>query len=78
MPFADAIVYVVIHEDKHTGVNVEVYADADDAVASAKELLDAFEDPEEYPVNGNPILYNAMLSEEGDGVRVEKTEVIVK
>ncbi len=69
-------VYLVILEDRHTDVQVEVFATKDAALARASQIVEEYEytppDPDR-PVEGWP--FHATLSGEGDRVRVEKAKV---
>jgi hypothetical protein len=77
-------VYLVIIEDRHTDVQVEVYATADAALgrAVAVAVVDRERhaygyEPEEGDddYDGSALMFYASTSWEGDCVRVEEAEV---
>jgi hypothetical protein len=69
-------VYLVIIEDRHIDVQVEVYATAEAALERAREVVDEYGFMPEGPEGLLPNwLFNATLSVEGDCVRVEEAEV---
>lgn len=68
-------VYLVILEDRHTDVQVDVYRAKEDALARAEALTAQYRHvPEEQHVV-KKWLYNRRLSEEGDAIRVEEAAV---
>jgi hypothetical protein len=70
-------VYLVILEDRHTDVSVDVYADKERAIQAAEQIRDSYEyTPEEPDEDIDGWLFNATLSTEGDCIRVEEAEVI--
>lgn len=69
-------VWLVILEDRHTDVQVEVYGTRADAIERAIAIVDDYDfQPEEPDVLPDGWEFNATLSCEGDAVRVEKVEV---
>lgn len=71
-------VYLVILEDRHTDVEVRVFADRQDAIDHAEQIVEDYDYDDDKPALGNPPdgwLFHAVLSCEGDSVRVEKAEV---
>lgn len=69
-------VYLVIIEDRHEDVWVEVYATAEAALERAREVVEEYDfTPEEPDLEIPGWLFNTTLSDEGDCVRVEEAEV---
>jgi hypothetical protein len=69
-------VYLVILEDRHVDVQVEVYATAEAALDRAHDVVDEYGfTPEEPDAEIPGWLFHATLSVEGDCVRVEEAEV---
>lgn len=66
-------VYLVIHEDRHTDVSVEVFTSQADAVENAEAIASDYDNAVVEPVEG--WIYNARLSDEGDYVSVREVEV---
>ncbi len=68
-------VYVIIWEDRHTDVIVEIYAREDAAMDRAHEITESYPDAEISPPPDG-WMYHADLTCEGDSVRVERNEVL--
>ena len=74
-------VYVVIIENRHSGVGVKVFAESEPAIASARSLatkLDRHGTPDERMTHGMRQagwLYYGRYSEESDSVYVVPAEV---
>ena len=74
-------VYIVMIEDRHTDVEVEVYSDETRAIARGKELAQEYAgagNEEEYLTTEmvkSGWLYNATYSCEGDSVSVQRKEL---
>ena len=69
-------VYLLIVEDRHTDVEVRVFATVAAAVASAKELQAEYDyepDEPDEPIDG--WIYHATLSCDGDCLRVQSAVV---
>lgn len=71
-------IYVVIHEDRHTDVQVQPYRDRDEAIAAARAILDDYDGQEEELLTGMGddgwILFGT-YSTEDDCVRVVEREL---
>jgi hypothetical protein len=69
-------VYLVILEDRHADVQVEVYATLAAALRRAIKIMEQYGfTPEEPDAEIPGWLFHATLSHEGDRVRVEEAEV---
>lgn len=72
-------VYVSIHEDRHTDVDVRVFETLSVAVYYAKQVVERYDYDESEDVSDwSPPpewLFHAYLSCEGDTIRVEEKEV---
>jgi hypothetical protein len=70
-------VFLLIVEDRHTDVDVKVFADGAAAMLAAKELVDDYDYEPDEPDDAVPEwLFNATLSCEGDCLRVQAVDVI--
>lgn len=70
-------VYLVILEDRHTDLQVELYAEKKDALDRAKAIVAeyGFDGPESTPCAEGRCLFDARLSNEGDYVSVREEAV---
>ena len=69
-------VFLVILENRHTDVQVEVFSDEAKAVERAKAIVEDYDyEPEEPDEEIDGWIFNATLSPEGDAVRVEMASV---
>jgi hypothetical protein len=69
-------VYLVILEDRHTDVEVQVYATAAAALRRTIQIMEQYDYTPDEPDEEIPgWMYHATLSCEGDCVRVEEAEV---
>jgi hypothetical protein len=70
-------VFIVITEDRHTDVEVDVFGDEQSAITHAKKIANEHcrheEDYEEQKIEG--WIFSAIYSCEGDCVRVEKKPI---
>jgi hypothetical protein len=71
-------VFVVLIEDRHADVDVEVYTDRDKAIARGRELAKEYcRYEDDYEENTNPAwLFNATYSCEGDNITVYERELL--
>ncbi len=70
-------VYLVILEDRHTDVQVEVFMRQEAAMKRAREIVEEYDfgDGGSDLPTSSEWLFGASLSHEGDYVHVEKAEV---